>query len=188
MARRGRWASAAALAVAAIACAMVSPWLAAAESPRSEYEVKAAFLLNFASLVEWPVAALGDAGEPLVLGVLGEEEVDETIERGIQGRTVDHRPVRVVRLSGTEQLESCHIVFVSAAKRALNGEVIAASRGHNVLTIGETRDFASQGGIINFFRQGKKIRFEVNREAAERAQLRVSSRLLRLAKIVSGGS
>jgi hypothetical protein len=156
---------------------------AAAAAPRGEYEVKAAFLINFASLVEWPSKALKE-GEELRVGIVGDGDyVDEVMAR-LDGRSVRTRVVRAGRLESLDQLKGLHMVYVTESAPLAPEEVQAAAGGRSVLLIGEEPGFAERGGMINFFTEKKKIRFEVNPTAAQGAGLKVSSRLLSVARVV----
>jgi hypothetical protein len=163
----------------------IGPGLAAANPAHGEYEVKAAFLLNFARLVEWPAASFSSPHAPLVLAVLADDDVGDSIERGVRGKAVGSHPVQMVRLSRSEDVEGSHIVFVSSGDRDRDRRVIKAALGKSVLTVGDASDFVRHGGIINFFIKDQKVRFAINRQAADNAGLRISSRLLRLARVVS---
>ncbi len=158
---------------------------AAGVEDTSEYSVKAAFLLNFARLVEWPDSAFDAPSDPVVLGILGAEAFEAAVAADIGKQRVGARAVRLVRLSGAQAAAGCHVVFVSAAEHSDAGALLAAFGGASVLTVGESDGFARQGGIFNFYHEGKKIRFEINPAAADRAGIRISSRLLRLARIVA---
>jgi hypothetical protein len=173
------------LALSLILSIGIGPNLAAANPVHGEYEVKAAFLLNFARLVEWPAASFASPHAPLVLAVFADDEVDDSIERGVRGKTVGSHPVQVVRIARGEDVAGSHIVFVSSGDRDRNRRVIKAALGKSVLTVGDANDFVQDGGIINFFIKDQKIRFAINRQAAENAGLRISSRLLRLARVVA---
>jgi hypothetical protein len=151
----------------------------------SEYAVKAAFLLNFARPVEWPDSAFAAPSDPVVVGILGAEAFEAALAADIEKQRVGARAVRLERLSGAQQAAGCHVVFVSSAEHSSAGAVLAALGGASVLTVGESDGFARQGGIVNFYHEGKKIRFEINPAAADRAGIRISSRLLRLARIVA---
>ena len=152
--------------------------------PSSEYSVKAAFLLNFARLAEWPGDAFPDADAPLVLGVLGDEAYASAQEAGIERQRVGKRRVELVRLASAEDAQSCHLVFVSVARRDLTGEVLSLLDGRRVLTVGEWDGFAHEGGTINFYLEDRRVRFEINAARARTSGVRISSRLMRLARIV----
>jgi len=167
--------------------AALSPGRAPAEQEAGAYEVKAAFLLNFARLVEWPKDAFSDARAPLAVGLLGTGPASEQIQQFLEGKSVGNRKVQARQIESPEEAAGFHMVFVGASSGAEAGEVAAAIGGGPVLLVGESEGFATSGGTINFFSEDNKIRFEINPRAAEAAGLRVSSRLLRVAKIVSDG-
>jgi hypothetical protein len=151
----------------------------------SEYEVKAAFLLNFARLIQWPDSAFPDAQDPIVLGVLGKDPFEGTLEDLVADKKVGTRSIKVRRVARLADVPSCHIVFVSAPEPSPVKEIVAAAQGTSVLLIGDSQDFARHGGAINFYVEEGKVRFAINRRAAEAAGLKISSRMLRLAKLVT---
>ncbi len=171
---------AAILLIALAACALVRPSLAV--EPQDEYAIKAAFLLNFGRLVEWPEDADPARSGVVVIGVFGEGPAYEGIREGVREMTVRGLSVATRRVRTLAELRGCHMLFVTAHAGLLESEMLRQSQRERVLTIGESPGFTKRGGIINFFTQNQKTRFEVNRSAAEAAQLRLSSRLLRLAK------
>lgn len=156
---------------------------AAAAGPHGEYAVKAEFLANFASLVEWPPEAFRN-GDDLRVGILGDEAVVDEIRSRLNGRVVKSRVLRTRRVAPTDTLVGLHMVYVTASAQSHAEEVKAAVAGSSVLLVGESRGFARRGGAINFYDEASKIRFEVNPKAAQSAGLRVSSRLLSVAKVV----
>ena len=153
----------------------------AQESPPTEYQLKAAFLLNFAKFVEWPPAALAKATSPMVLGILGENPFGAVLERTIRDKTINSRPLVIKEFRSPAEATNCHMLFIGASEKARLPEILAGLRGASVLTVGETDRFTENGGIINFVRQGNKIRFQINEVAAKSAGLRISSKLLSLA-------
>jgi YfiR/HmsC-like len=173
----------------ALALLLLATGLAAgalAQASANEYEVKAAFLLNFARLVEWPPSARPGPGEPMVFGVLGAADVASSVSHVLQGASVGDHPVVVKALSDASQVAGCHIVFIAGDEPGdADQAVLAAARGHAALSVGEHDGFAVRGGVINFYSEDKKLRFEINPQAADAAGLRISSRLLRLARLVN---
>lgn len=153
-----------------------------------EYDVKAAFLLNFAKLVEWPASVFQGPDDPLVLGILGPDPFGKTLRNLVAGRRVGNRTIEIKRLGDLSHVKSCHIVFVGAPPPAAIRNIVAAARGASVLLVGDSQNFAQQGGAINFFKEEGKIRFAINRRAAENAGLKISSRILSLARLVSPDS
>lgn len=149
----------------------------------SEYQVKAAFLLNFGKFVEWPS---GDASD-LLICVLGDDPFGETLDDTVAGRTVGRRTVATRRIGAVAQAKSCSILFVSRSESGSVDGILSALRGSPILLVGELDRFATRGGMINFVEVDQKIRFEINEAAAKKAGLKISSQLLRLATIVQGG-
>jgi len=150
---------------------------------RDEYQVKAAFLLNFAKLVEWPAAAQPAEGAPIVVGIMGDEKTARAISKKLGAARVGSHPLQVRSVSGAPDVAGCHIVFVAAGHE--DAAILEAASGNAALSVGESEGFAERGGVINFVNEGKKLRFEINTQAADRAGLKISSRLLRLARLVS---
>jgi hypothetical protein len=171
---------------AAAALAALAALPAAARAARDEYEVKAAFLLNFARLVEWPRAARPSGDAPIVIALLARQEPFRSIARSLEGATVDSHRVEVRSIESGDELPGSHIVFVSRDEQRNAAAIIEAARGHAVLSVGESAGFARLGGVINFYAEGRKLRFEINPAAAERAGIKISSRLLRLARLIEG--
>jgi hypothetical protein len=148
-----------------------------------EYALKAAFLLNFARLVEWPAEVRPGEGEPLVVAVMGSASVRRVIAQGLEGARAGSHPLEVRRLENAAQIPGSHIVFV-AGRGEPDAELLDRSRSHKALSVGESPGFARRGGVIGLFTEEKKLRFEINVEAAKGAGIQLSSRLLRLARII----
>ena len=153
----------------------------AQESQPTEYQIKAAFLFNFAKFVEWPPEAFADANSPLVIGVLGENPFGDDLERTIRGKTINNRPLVIKEFRSPAEATNCHILFISTSEKQRLPEILKSLHGTSVLTVGETDRFTETGGMINFVTEGNKIRFQINVEAAKSAGLKVSSKLLSLA-------
>ena len=156
-------------------------------NPTGEYQVKAAFLFHFAQFVDWPEGTFKEADSPLTYCTIGEDPFHGALDASLNGKTIEARVVRVQHIKQAQQIPGCQILFIGAAENRLIPEVLTATRGTSVLTVGESEHFARNGGMIGFFLEENKIRFEINLEAAEHAKLKVSSRLLALAKTVIGG-
>lgn len=152
--------------------------------PATEYQLKAALLYNFAKFVEWPPSRFLTGQSAIQLCVLGQDPFGHDLEHIIHNETIGGRSLSVVRVPRILEPEACHILFISASEKERFGSVLRALKNHAVLTVGDVEGFARSGGIANFMREGNRVRFEVNVEAAERAGLKISSKLLKLAKIV----
>lgn len=154
--------------------------------PAEEYALKAAFVLNFAKFTQWPAEAFSDATDRLDLCVVGDPLMRKVFKE-IDGQKVDKRLMRVIFVEGTGELPGCALLFVGrTTDRDTLLKLIAAVAGKPVLTIGETEDFARIGGVMNFIVDDGKLHFEVNPETARQQKLTQSSRLLKLATIVTG--
>lgn len=149
-----------------------------------EYQLKAAFLYNFAKFVDWPPKAFPSPGTPISLCVLGADPFGADLERTIKNETVGGRPFVIRRFDTVQESGGCHILFISLSEKDRLGRVLAPLRNLPVLTVSEWSDFTQTGGIINFVVEDNKIRFQINLAAAEQAGLKISSQLLKLAKIV----
>jgi len=165
-----------------LAAAFAAP-VFAAESP-NEQQVEAAYLFNFARYVAWPDSAFAGAGDPLRICVLGDDGFVDVARSSVEGRKIGDRAVVVEARADVAGSDACHILFISSEASDLEEQVIAELGTKGVFSVSDSDGFAKRGGVANFVRQGNKIRFEINRGAAESAGLKVSSRLLRLAKVV----
>ena len=160
--------------------------LMAASSPRpmDEYQVKAAFLYNFARFVEWPADVFPDPNDPFVICVLGQDPFGHAIDDVVAGKKIEGRAVNVRRISEAPRAIGCRILFVSssASKRVL--ATLASMSEPGVLTVGESDNATSAGMIINLTLDEGKVRFEIHTDAADRQKLRFSSKLLSLATVL----
>jgi len=146
----------------------------------AEYQLKAAFILNFARYIEWPPTAFASRGQPLVIGIVGKDPFGPNIERIVAGKNIDGHPVVVKRVNTTSPGD-CHVVFIAASEKDRIAELLQPVRGSPVLTIGDTEGFNEAGGIIYLKKKQDMIRFEINLAAAEASGLKISSKLLKLA-------
>lgn len=150
-----------------------------------EYTIKSALILNFARFTNWPSEAFADSTDTLHICIVGDDAVVDAFA-GIKSKRVGKRHLAVKKVRSTRRLEDCHLLFVSGSNRGRLPQIFAAVKGEPVLTIGEMADFAKSGGIINLVKAGGKIRFKINLNAARRAGLKISSRILKMATIVGG--
>lgn len=163
-----------------------SPLAFAQASAPGEYQVKAAFLFHFAQYVDWPAAAFENANAPLTYCTLGEDPFHGALEASLNGKTIGPHPLRIKHLKQNREASGCQVLFLSAAEEKSIVETLEHLRGAPVLTVGDSDNFAQEGGMIGFCLQDSKVRFEINVSAAEHAGLRISARLLALAKTVFG--
>ncbi len=149
----------------------------------TEYEVKAAYIYNFAKFVRWPKNAFPDGSETIHVCVLGDDPFGPSLAT-IEGKTAADRKIGVRRIASLQNCRGCEIIFISGSEAERIGQIMKTINGLPVLTVGDTEGFAEQGVMINFYMEKKTVRFEVNPKAAARAGLRFSSNLLRIARIV----
>ncbi|HEX4964323.1 MAG TPA: YfiR family protein [Thermoanaerobaculia bacterium] len=159
--------------------------VARAQAAAAEYDVKAAFLFNFTKFVDWPPEAFAEPHTPLKICVLGDDPFGKAL-RPLMNEEVGGRRLTLEHADALSNIGACHVLFVSRSERERLSQVFAALRGAPVLTVGDTPGFVDHGGMINFILEGSKVRFDVNQEAAERAGIKISSKLLALAKHVKG--
>ena len=154
-----------------------------AEQP-TEAELQAALLFKFSKFVTWPEAAFDDDEAPLVFAVVADREgLPAALESVLRGQTVHGRPVAVEAFEDVQALGPCHVLFVDSSV-SNPATVLAATRGQSVLVVGARARFAHRGGAINLYRRGGGLRFEINPAAVRRAHQNISSKLLRLARVV----
>lgn len=149
-----------------------------------EYQLKAAFLFNFAQFVEWPPETFATPDAPFCIGVLGDDPFGSALDAMVQGETISGHKITVLRASQLDVLKNCQIVFVSKSEKNRIPEILAALKSKPVLTVGDMENFGQRGGNINFYQEDNKVRFAINPAAAKEDGLRISSQLLRLGKIV----
>ena len=156
----------------------------AAAAPARECEIKAAFLYNFTKFVDWPGQTFANADAPIVIGVLGDSPCVQALERLVKDRKVNGRTIVVRRIASAEEAKVTHMLFVGSGHEAQFAGLKPAIESLPVLTVGESAGFATLGGAVDFVPQADKIRFEINIGVAERAGLKISAQLQKLAAVV----
>jgi hypothetical protein len=149
-----------------------------------EYPIKTGYLYKFMTMIEWPADKLPPAGSDIVLGVFGENPFGRALSP-LNGKVVKGRKITVKEVANVKELSTCQVVFVSPKEGSRLEEILPQLQAAGVLTVSEIEDFARKGGIINFYEDRNKIRFEINRQAAQNAGLNISSELLKLARLVN---
>jgi hypothetical protein len=157
--------------------------------PSNEYKVKAALIFKFIQFVDWP----GDGGPPpasapsdrdtIVIATVGQDPFDGALEQTVTGKSVGGKRVIVKHFASAGQVEKCQVLFVSSGGGAELARTLSKIGPVGLLTVGETEQFLVDGGIIRIFEQDGKLRFEISQEAAARARIQISAKLLRLAKL-----
>jgi len=162
--------------------------LAAHAQPSREYDLKAAFLYNFASFVEWPPQAFESDQAPFVIGVIGRDPFGATLDDIVRGERAKGRPLVVRRFHAVQMIRGCHILFVSRSEHYRLHDILRHARGHAVLTVSDLDNFTSTGGMVGFRTEQQRIVLQVNPAAASAAELVISSKLLRVARVAPGAS
>jgi len=158
-----------------------------AQAQSKEYQLKAVFLFNFAQFVEWPPTAFTDTNAPFCIGILGDDPFGEFLDETVRGEKINGHPLLIQRYHNPEEIQNCQILFVSSSEAKQAKQILTGLKEKNVLTVGDAENFSKDGGVIRFVTQQNKIHLRISLEAAKNANLKVSSKLLRLAEIVQPG-
>jgi hypothetical protein len=167
-------------------CALLAGQALAVEPSHAaevEYEVKAAFIHNFTKFIDWPGDTFETEDSPIRIGILGQGPINGPLMK-LNGKEVRKRSLEVTSVNKIPSINEYHIIFINSSGKRRVRAILHTLKGSGILTIGDTSGFAEQCGVINFYLKSGKVRFEVNIEASQRENLKISSRLLRLARIV----
>jgi hypothetical protein len=154
------------------------------EADLNEYQIKAAFLFNFAKFIEWPEGTYSNAQSPFIVCIFGKDPFGKILDEALAGKSMNNHPVTILRARDEMSLRRCQMVFVSSSESGIYSEILEKVRGASVLLVGETDGFAAAGGMIEFLLEDNHVRFAINPDATRRAGLKCSSSLLALARIV----
>jgi hypothetical protein len=150
----------------------------------SEYEIKAAFLYNFAKFIEWPEDSRQCQQDTAIIGILGEDPFGTILERVIGEKTIRMKEISIQRYSNVQNIRECHILFISQSEKGRLPVVLKQLKNRHILSVSEIDQFTEQGGMIGLFIENNRIRFQINQDAIEAAELKISSKLLKLASNV----
>jgi hypothetical protein len=168
-----------ALLLPALVVLLSAKQLRAQDGRPTESQVKAAYLYNFGKFVQWPDRV--SSPDSLAICVLGRDPFGPVLDSTVAGENIDGRKIFVKRLIGLQEAASCSILFVSSSEESRLAAIIPAAQRMKVLTVSDIRNFIQRGGAIGFLTEQGKIRFEVNRKAAEQCHVSLSSELLKVA-------
>ena len=149
----------------------------------TEYQIKGAMMLNFIKFVEWPDPENEQNRDDIIIGIIGQDNFGNMLEH-IDGRFISSKQVKIKRLNSLKGLSECQVLFVSASESFRTYQILRAVDGYPVLTIGEDDDFTRLGGIIRFYSEENHIRFEINQTAAVQSELKISAKLLEIARVI----
>ncbi|MGE3177555.1 MAG: YfiR family protein [Vicinamibacterales bacterium] len=155
---------------------------AEADRLAGEYQVKAAYLFNFAKFVEWPAEAFASPDAPVVIGIYGPDPFGAALESLVRDKKLAGRPLAIRRSSAMGDLRASHLVFVNAPSADTLPALLAQLAGASVLTVGEHERFIESGGVVRFELNDGRVGFTIDVGAASRSRLTISSQLLRLAR------
>jgi hypothetical protein len=181
MARRRRLLGSSHFARAIVTGLLLLPSLVSFAQQVTEPALKAAFILKFARLTEWPIDAL-PAGAPLVMCVLGDPDIADALERLVQGRDTAGHSFTVSRVAAHAPLRACHILYLSHVPAKEAAQITAGLRDAPVLTISDMEGFGALGGIAQFYYERGNLKFSVEVETSKHARLAISSLVLTLSK------
>lgn len=151
-------------------------------------EVKAGFLYNFARFTEWPRDAFASDTAALVIGVAGDEALRRNVDNVIRGKVAGVRPLKTRHVKDANDTAGVQVLYVGGTAASRAEDFVRAVNAGPVLTVGDVDQFPEKGGMINFLISDNRVRFEIRMDAAERSRLKVSSRVLTLAKTLYGTS
>lgn len=156
-----------------------------AQPPATEYQVKAAYLLNFGKFVKWPASSASSTPDFPVC-VFGEDRLGSVLDATVRGEQIDGKPVIAQRIKVSENATACKVLFIGRSEEAQRNRLLAGLKKSGVLTVSDVPGFLDHGGMIEFMTAGNRVRFEVNLKAAQDAGITLSSELLKVATAVRG--
>lgn len=156
--------------------------------PVSEYELKAVFLAKLPLFVKWPPGDSAMTNSPFLIGVLGDNPFGGLLETTLAGKSVEGRPVKLVACREAKEAAKCQLVFVAGLDPKAAGELCRQLAKSPVLTVSDVPGFVGQGGMVGLVVADRKVRLEIDAEAAQQAGLRIDPQLLRMAKAIKGSS
>lgn len=145
-------------------------------------KLKAGFLFHFVKYVEWPASSFPSKDAPIVVGIIGKDSIASDIKAALSGQTVESRPLSVRQITDESEKGECHLLYICASEKKRLNKILEAQKSRKVLTVSDIEHFDEEGGIIAFRKDGQNIRFRVNKKEAEKAGLKISSKLLQLSK------
>jgi len=159
--------------------------LYAQEETPKDYSVKAVYLYNLTQFVEWPPKAFQNARTPLVVGILGEDPFGRHLEEAIEGEENNGRSLVIRKFTTEEKIENCHVLFINLPEASHTDKVLENLEGRSILTVSDHAGFLEAGGMVQLVQADDRIHFQINPDAASEADLKISSKLLRVAEVIT---
>jgi hypothetical protein len=157
-------------------------------SSADEDQVKAAFLLNFGKFVEWPATAFASQAEPFRICITGAKDVANALGILVIGQKLNGREIAVMLIDHHQPVKQCHMLFIGNVGAKKRTSLLGETKGTSTFTVADEKDFVDNGGMLGLVNADNRISFEINQQLAEDAGLKISSRLLSLARVVRGKS
>jgi hypothetical protein len=171
-----------------VVLSLVAPravWAAPPAKAPAQHEVKAEFIERFPRFVEWPASAFPSPSSAFVVCIWGQGPLSSRLEEVVTRGPIQARPVRVLRVGQRESIHPCHILYVAKLERAVVRGIAASTRGKPILSIGDEPGHAEDGMLINLVVDHEGfVRFEINLDVARVSGLKISAKLMRLARRV----
>lgn len=158
--------------------------LIGAQGRPGEFDVKAVYLVKFVQFVDWPDDSFSKPDSPLVIGVLGMDRFGEVLDKVSAGEMVKEHPLQIRRFHNIKDVDNVQVLFIDSSEMSRIRSILNALKGKRVLTVSDIDSFSRDGGIVRFLTEKNKVHFRINVDAAKRAGLQISSKLLQLAEIV----
>ena len=158
----------------------------ASEAQIEESTLKAVYIEKFTRFVEWPKESeIDDTSKPFIIGIIGENSLEPTLRKIFSARKIRDKNVIIRRMSGTDEIDDCHLLYISNISKEKLQTVLSSVKDKPILTISDTESFAMSGVLINFYVVNNRLRFEINEMAVRKSHLTFSYRLMQIAKIVN---
>lgn len=170
-------------AVLVTSCVAMVPGVCLATAGDLEAKVKAAYIYNFTKFIDWPGEEKVTSGEPIRICIVGNDPI-RTLLGELSNREAKGRPLKIMHIRDISVLPSCHILFVSRSERQQLPLILERLQGMPVLTVSDMPQFAHQGGVISFVTENNRVKIEINQRAARQARLKISAKLLEIAKVI----
>jgi hypothetical protein len=152
----------------------------------TEYDLKAAYVYNFSKFVNWPETSFKSETSPFIITVFGDNPITPVLNKALKSKNIKGREIKIRVIYNIEEIGETHILFVSRDAQGQLAQIIKHCENQSILVVGDIiENFCQSGGIINFTAKSSKYRFEINNQAAHNSNLKISSKLLALSRIVS---
>lgn len=148
-----------------------------------EQETKALYIFNFTRFIEWPDETFREPASPVIIGVIGDPNIYKHVETVIKKEKISHRPIIIQHYVSPEQIKSCHFLYIGISDPDLVKSILDNKLYGSAITISDEPNFLRWGGAIRFYKEQEKLRFEINKESSKKSNVKISSKLLNLAKI-----